>query len=204
MAEKAYGTRSIRSGRRTLERLQSKIGEDPPDERDEGIVVCASGNLAHVYFTETPERVTTEYLLKKHPTLLEYLISHPGIGFLITTNDEGEHLMMARQGVRRLRADVVEGADPAALFAGSHDVGLIVRTLIRLCQYPNSGDLIINGNMMTDNTIVTFEEQRGTHGGLGGDQTEAFVVVPRRFHGLNTPVQNPAQMHKFLTTLMND
>ncbi len=204
MVEEAYGTRSIRSGRRTLERLQSKIGEDQPDEEHEGIVVCASGNLAHVYFTERPDRVTTEYLIKKHPTLLEYLISHPGIGFLITTNDEGEHLMMARQGVRRLRAGVVEGVDPAALFANGHEVDLIVRTLIRLSQYPNSGDLIINGNMMTGGAVVTFEEQRGTHGGLGGDQTEPFVIVPRRFHGLNTPVQNPAQMHKFLTTLMAD
>jgi uncharacterized membrane protein YvlD (DUF360 family) len=204
MVEEAYGTRSIRSGRRTLERLHSRIREDRPDERDESIVVCASGNLAHVYFTDTPGRVTTEYLIKKHPTLLEYLVSHPGVGFLVTTNDEGEHLMMARQGVRRLRAGVVEGVDPAALFADGHEVGLIVRTLVRMCQYPNSGDLIINGNMMSDGVVVTFEEQRGTHGGLGGDQTEAFVVVPRRFRSLNTPVQNPAQMYKFLTALTAD
>jgi hypothetical protein len=204
MVEEAYGTRSIRSSRRTLERFHKSVHEEQPEEKHAGIVVCASGNLAHVYFTDNPERVTTEYLLEKHPTLLEYLISHPGIGFLITTNGEGEHLMMSRDGMRRLRAGVVEGVDPVPPFADDHDVGLVVRTLMRLCQYPHSGDLIINGNMLAGDVVVTFEEQGGTHGGLGGPQTDAFVIFPRRFRGLVDPVQNPAQMHKFLTMLMTD
>lgn len=202
MVEAAYGTPSIRSGRRTLEQLEKRIRDDKTEKtEEESIVVCASGNLAHVYFTDSEDRTTTEQLMEKHPTLLEYLIGHPGIGFLITTNNEGEHLMMGKDGMRRLRADIVEGADPAAAFADGHDVGLVVRALSRLCLYPHSGDLIINGSLLTDGKVVTFEEQKGTHGGLGGKQTEAFVVFPRRFRERKDPVQNPGQMHKFLSGL---
>lgn len=201
--EEAYGTRSIRSGRRTLERLQQKIREKQPEEKeDEGIVVCASGPLAHVYFAELPGRVTMEYLMERHPTLLEYLVSHPGIGFVIVTNGEGEHMMMGKQGMRRLRAGIVEGVDPAAAFAGNSSVDLVVNALTRLCQYPHSGDLVINGSLRPDGSVVTFEEQRGTHGGIGGGQTDAFVVFPRRLRASGPPVQSPVEMHEFLSTLL--
>lgn len=202
MVEEAYGARSIRGGRRTLERFERTMRQEQPQKgTHEGIVVCASGNLAHVYFTENPKRATTEYLMDKHPTLLEYLVSHPGIGFILTTNDAGEHLMMAKHGMRKLSAGVVEGEDPTLPFANGGDVDAVVTALINLCRYPHSGDLIINGNMLSDDTTVTFEEQRGTHGGLGGDQAEPFVIFPRRFHGDKQPLQSPTQMHDFLTTL---
>jgi hypothetical protein len=203
MVEEAYGTRSIRSSRRTLERLHKTIREEYLEEKEDGgIVVCASGSLAHVYFTENSQRVTTEYLIDKYPTLLEYLISHPGVGFLITTNNEGEYLMMAKEGMRKLRAGLVEGVDPTLPYADGRDIDLVNRTLIELCRYPHSGDLIINGSMLRNGVVVTFEPQRGTHGGLGGDQTEAFVIFPRRFRGNRDQVQNPAEMHEFLTAML--
>ena len=200
--EEAYGTRPIRSGRRTLERLQHRMREEPAEAKDEGIVVCANGPLAHVYFMEQPGRVTMEYLLERHPTLLEYLVSHPGIGFVIATNTEGEHVMMGKKGMRRLRAGVVDGSDPAGPFADGSDINVVVNALTRLSQYPHSGDLIINGSLLPNRGVVTFEEQRGTHGGLGGGQTEAFVVFPRRFRAGVPPVHGPAQMHEFLSSLM--
>ncbi|MDH3216451.1 MAG: alkaline phosphatase family protein, partial [Candidatus Krumholzibacteria bacterium] len=203
MVEEAYGTRSIRRGRRTLERLHSRIHPDDVEQRgEEGIVVCASGNLAHVYFTQEPKRVTTEHLIEKYPTLLEYLVSHGGVGFLITTNNEGENLVMGRHGMRKLRSGVVEGGDPIDRFTTSGGQALVIRALMELCNYPNSGDLIINGNLLDDGTVVTFEAQRGTHGGLGGEQTDAFVIFPRRFRTRRDPVQSPAEMHRFLSRLL--
>lgn len=203
MVEEAYGTRSIRSGRRTLERLHSRIHEEYEEEKESGgIVVCASGNLAHVYFTENPQRVPTEYLIEKYPTLLEYLVFHPGVGFVVTTNQDGEPIMMAKEGMRRLKSGGVEGGDPVARFANGNDPDLIVKTLVDLCGYPNSGDLIINGNILKNGRVVTFEPQRGTHGGLGGEQTGAFLISRRRFRGALDSVRGPEEMHRFLTGLL--
>jgi hypothetical protein len=203
IVEEAYGTRAIRGRRRTLERFEKTVRQEYADEKaHEKIVVCASGNLAHVYFVENPQRATTEYVMETHPTLLEYLVSHPGIGFVLTTNDAGEHLMMARAGMRRLKTGVVEGTDPVRAFANSKGIDFVVKTLIELCRYPHSGDLIINGSMLEKGVTVTFEEQRGTHGGLGGDQTDAFVIFPRGLRVDKTSPQSPAQMHDFLASFL--
>jgi uncharacterized membrane protein YvlD (DUF360 family) len=202
--EEAYGERSIRGTRRSLERLEKTVRQTQTEvEAREPIVVCANGNLAHVYFTESPLRVTTEYVMLKHPTLLQYLVSHPGVGFVLTTNDAGEHLMMGREGMRRLQADVVEGVDPVRSFVSNRgDEALVLRALTELCGYPHAGDLIVNGRMLSSGIVVSFEEHRGTHGGLGGEQNEAFVIFPRRFRDTKRPLHSPAQMHDFLAALL--
>ena len=93
--DQAFGTRSTRRSRKTLERLSGKISDGVrEDKEDEAFVVCPSGNLAHVYFTQTPGRLSTEVLLKSHSNLLETLIAHPGIGFVVTVRENGEILMI--------------------------------------------------------------------------------------------------------------
>ena len=56
----------------------ARAGEDEPPD----LVVCASGNLALVYLTERPERLTLEELLALHPRLVDGLVHHDGIGFV--------------------------------------------------------------------------------------------------------------------------
>ena len=51
----------------------------PPPE----LVVCASGNLALVFFPRLPGRVTLETMEATWPGLVENLAKHPGIGFLM-------------------------------------------------------------------------------------------------------------------------
>jgi uncharacterized membrane protein YvlD (DUF360 family) len=201
--EEAYGTRSIRSSRTALERLHRRIQEEYVEsKRHDGVVVCANGNLAHVYLTETTGRATTEYLLENHPTLLESLVAHEGIGFIVTTNAQGDHLMMSKGGMRKLRTGVVEGDDPVLAYANGVTARIIIDTLIELCGYPNSGDIVLNGALRPDGTVVSFEPQRGTHGGLGGEQTDAFVIFPRRSTCRRQPLRNPNDMHRFLASLL--
>lgn len=203
MVEEAYGTRSIRSSRHALERLHKRIREDyDPQEGDEGAVVCANGNLAHVYLTESSDRVTTEQLLDKHPTLLEFLIAHEGIGFVVTTNDEGDHLMMAKDGMRKLRTGVVEGVDPILRYSDGTSSRVIIDALIELCQFPNSGDIVVNGATLDNGSVVSFEPQRGTHGGLGGEQTDPFIIFPRHFRDRKADIRGPVEMHHFLSGLL--
>ncbi len=42
----------------------------------------------------------------------------------------------------------------------------------------NPGLLIVNGALYPDGTVAAFEELIGSHGGLGGEQTDAFLLHP--------------------------
>jgi hypothetical protein len=49
---------------------------------------------------------------------------------------------------------------------------------LRLAEYPHAGDLIVNSTLYPDGHVAAFEELIGSHGGLGGQQTEAFLFHP--------------------------
>jgi len=204
LVETAFAPPPLMRGRRTLERIQGRIPDETgADEEMKGIVVCSSGNLAHVYFSEHPGRVTTEQLLTHFPTFLDVLVSHPGIGFVVTTNEDGEILVMGKRGIRALKSGQVDGKDPLHLYTA--DLGdRLELELRKLCEYPSSGDVIINGGYLDNGAVVTFEEQVGTHGGAGGLQTEPFVIYPRRYDGRFTEINSPEEMHEFLTWILRN
>jgi hypothetical protein len=166
-------------------------------------VVCASGNLAHVYLTYARERLTTERILDKHPGLVETLIAHAGIGFVITVRGNGEVLVMGKDGARRLPSGGVDGEDPLLPFLGGDAGERALSALSELAAFPHSGDLIVNGAMLEKNAVVTFEEQVGTHGGLGGTQTEPFIIYPRRLKAARENLRGPAEIHAFLKTILS-
>jgi hypothetical protein len=69
---------------------------------------------------------------------------------------------------------MVEGDDPLAVFGP-----LAVRHLRRLDGFRNTGDLVIVSRYdAATEEVAAFEELIGSHGGLGGPQTAAFVLVP--------------------------
>jgi hypothetical protein len=49
---------------------------------------------------------------------------------------------------------------------------------LRLAQFDNAGDLILNSALFGDGSVTAFEELVGSHGGLGGQQTDAFILHP--------------------------
>ena len=48
----------------------------------------------------------------------------------------------------------------------------------RIADFPNSGDLLLNSPVYPDGTVAAYEELIGSHGGLGGEQTDAFIFHP--------------------------
>ncbi|MDW8065507.1 MAG: alkaline phosphatase family protein [Anaerolineae bacterium] len=149
------------------------------------IVVRASGPLAHVYITIVPETLSLSEIAIQWPHLLDALIEHPGIGLVI--GREGENVfLMGRHGARIVRPDgrsQIYGQDPLvdpermAMQGRWLDPERAAQELARLARLPESGDLILLG-AWDGQTIVTFEDQRGTHGGLGGPQEVAFLISP--------------------------
>lgn len=138
------------------------------------LVVCASGNLGLVYLTERSTRFTLEELRTDHPRLVAGLASHPGVGFVLVRSAADGAVVVGASGTRYLDRDEVVGDDPLAGFGPNAD-----DDLRRLDAMPNVGDLVLNSRLdpVTDE-VAAFEELVGSHGGLGGAQTHAFLLHP--------------------------
>ena len=141
----------------------------PPD-----VVVASSGNLAHVYFTSRPDRMTDATIEARYPHLIEALAAHPGIGALLVRSASGHALAVGPHG----RLDLTAGQpDVSGLLA---DYGpRAVENLLHLDGFANAGDLILIGAIDRVSLEVTgFEELIGSHGGLGGWQADPFILCP--------------------------
>lgn len=162
------------------------IGTDSQRSREQSdIVVCASGNLALVYLDKSSGRLTLENIEDRHPGMVEALAGHDGIGFILVRSRKDGALVIGPSGRRYLDrqardnspaagSDEVEGDDPLALFGPD-----AADDLRRLDAMSNVGDLVLNSRLDPDTEeVAAFEELVGSHGGLGGWQTKAFLLHP--------------------------
>ncbi|NIV33668.1 MAG: phage holin family protein [Anaerolineae bacterium] len=138
------------------------------------IIVLASGNLGLVYSTRLDERATLEEIETLYPGLLEGLAAHEGIGFLMVRSREQGAVVIGAGGRTYLANDRVEGENPLAGFgpnAADH--------LRRTDGFPDAPDILVNSFYRVEtNEVAAFEELIGSHGGLGGFQTQPFVLFP--------------------------
>src|SRR4029079_1784140 len=149
--------------------------EDIPAVADAAsIAVVGSGNLGLVWFTGNDHRLTVEELEEKHPGLVAAVAAHPGVGLMLVRSSTYGAVVFGPNGTRYLDEDRVEGEDPTTLF-GPHTIMSLkdedarehAPDLLLLSQYdPNLGE------------VAAFEELIGSHGGLGGQKTEPFVLHP--------------------------
>jgi uncharacterized membrane protein YvlD (DUF360 family) len=148
--------------------------EVPPPADPSAIAVVGSGNLGLVWFTGHDHRLTAEEMEELHPDLLATLVQHPGVGLMMVRSSEHGAMAINRAGIRFLDQDRVQDEDPTALF-GEHTVMSLRREdamthapdILLLSQYdPELGE------------VAAFEELIGSHGGLGGPQTEPFILHP--------------------------
>ena len=148
--------------------MPTSAGERP------GLVVCASGNLALVYLDTSGERLTLEEIGARHPQLIAGLAAHEGIGFLLAHSQAHGPVAVGRSGVNYLAEGRVQGSDPLAAFGPEAP-----EDLRRLDAMAHVGDLVLNSRLDPDtDEVAAFEELVGSHGGLGGWQTKAFLLHP--------------------------
>ncbi|TRV78813.1 hypothetical protein FKN01_11510 [Streptomyces sp. 130] len=138
-------------------------------------IVLASGNLGLISFPDIEGRASQEQLERRHPALLSTLANHPGIGFLLVRSEHHGSVVLARDGVRVPVAELADGQGPLAVYGpGAADA------IRRTDTFPHVADVMVNS--MYDpatGTVHAFEEQIGSHGGLGGDQSRPFLLWPR-------------------------
>lgn len=162
-----------RLGRRVLRRHESDHPEaaaaEPPD-----LVVTGSGNLGFVYFPRSPGRLSQEALERLHPGLLAALAQHDGVGFVVVRSESRGTVALGRDGASYVDEGVVEGVDPLAPFGP--EAAEDVRRHGRLAHL---GDIVVNSRIdEATSEVAAFEELVGSHGGLGGWQSEAVLVHP--------------------------
>lgn len=167
----ARSTRAVGAlARRRADRddLTVSLGSSVTTHRDE-VVVAVSGSLAHVYVLDLPGAAAVDEVDARQPRLASGLAEQPGIGAVVGRDEAG--VPVVRRGARW-----VPVADDDALARYGPDAAADLAALFRR---DGVGDLVLLGSYDPDNDEVTaFEELVGSHGGLGGDQTEAVLIVP--------------------------
>jgi hypothetical protein len=141
--------------------------------RDEPLVL-ASGNLGLVYFPDLPRRMTLEEIEERHPGLVGAVAGHPGVGFVLVRSERRGPLVLGARGERELATGAVRGEDPLAVF-GEGAAEAVART----DAFAHCADLMVNSSYdPSTGEVHAFEEQVGSHGGLGGGQSRPFLLHP--------------------------
>ncbi len=158
------------------------------------VIVLASGNLGLVYLMEEPRRLYQEEIEKRHPHLLEALRRHPHIGFLLVHSQDAGAVVLGPRGTRYLADDRVEGEDPLAPFAPS-----AADHLRRTDGFEHVADIMVNSFYDPElEQGCAFEELISFHGGLGGPQTQPFILYPVELPVPAEPIRGAAAVHDVL------
>ncbi len=200
IAEDATGTGALASkvADRAAKTVQKQVAAGAGSGESE-ITVLGSGNLGLLY-AHRPVRMTLETIRAEWPSIIDGLRFHPGIGFVACIDDAGQAWAFGDQGSICLDTGVVEGVDPLLPF-GDH----AARVLIRAVKMAESPDLYINS--LVDPTtldVAAFEHLVGAHGGLGGWQDRAVLLVPDELIHLvpDEQIEGGDQLHNLFVSML--
>ncbi|MEV6347088.1 alkaline phosphatase family protein [Actinoplanes sp. NPDC051851] len=146
---------------------------EPSATPDAPVLVVSSGNLSLIYLTRFKHRVDRTEIEGAYPRLIAGLAAHPGIGVVVVSDVDGP-IAVGPGGTHRLRDGVVTGVDPLVPY-GPQARGDLLRHQLAA----HVGDLVVISAVDPQTQEVgAFEELVGSHGGLGGWQTDAMLVYP--------------------------
>ena len=137
-------------------------------------IVLGSGSLGLISLPGEPRRLTREEIDARYPALLPGLLASPAIGFALVASADGTSSVLGAHGARNLATGEVTGDDPLAPFGPA-----ALRQVSIVDRYATVADVMVNSlyDPLNDE-VAAFEEQVGSHGGLGGPQTQPFLLYP--------------------------
>ena len=129
-----------------------------------------------VWFPRLGHRPTLGEVTTAWPALVPGLLATPGVGLVLVDDEDHSPLVLGPQGARRLEegGEVVEGSDPLEGYPSR-----TAADLARLSAVTDAGDLVLISTVSDTGRIHAFEEQVGSHGGIGGAQNHAMLLHPR-------------------------
>ena len=174
------------------------VAEVVRESVDASIVVTYSSSLAHVYWTDPPRPLSFDEIRDDpgHRALYYFLVSHDGIGVVITRVLDGAHVESMRGRALITPAGDVEilaGEDPLLDYAQT--VGER-REVARLAQCRNAGDLILFGAYdKKRDECICFDDQVGAHGAIGGRQGWPFIMATPGLIPPDFKIEDPLDLH---------
>jgi hypothetical protein len=139
------------------------------------ITVCGSGNLGQIYFDLYPRRIKRNELDVAYPGLVDALVQHEGIGVVVVADEAGVPIALGKNGQRNLHTNKVTGTDPMKMYG---DPDLRAAQVQRVADFPHVGDIMVLSTVYPDGSVAAMEELIGSHGGMGGEQTDSFLLHP--------------------------
>ena len=163
--------------------------------------MLGSGNLGLVYLMEESRRLTMEEIEKRHPRLL------PALGRTPAHRLSARALRRARPGGdQRARhalprtGGAIEGVDPLAPFSPNAPAHLQ-----RTDGFEHVADIMVGSFYDPElEQGCAFEELISFHGGLGGPQTQPFVLYPVELPVPGEPIVGAAAVHELLSGWRDD
>jgi hypothetical protein len=176
------------------EQRQQEAAPVSTEDWTSNIMVLASGNLGVIYSAWRDERANLEGIEAVYPGLLEGLARHEGIGFVMVHSKIHGPVVIGAQGRYYLADERIEGENPLAPFgpnAAAH--------LRRTDRFPDAPDVLVNSFYdAKTNEVAAFEELIGSHGGLGGWQTQPFLLYPAEWETGQEHIVGAEALHRVL------
>jgi uncharacterized membrane protein YvlD (DUF360 family) len=170
------------------------------DVSDREAVVLGSGNLGLVYLMEERRRMTLEEIDARRPKLVRALREHPHVGWVLVRSEKGGAVVLGRNGAHYLADGRVEGEDPLAPFSPNAP-----RHLARTDGFEHAPDLLVGSFYDPElDEACAFEELIAFHGGLGGFQTQAFLLHPVRLELPDGPIVGAESVNALLSGWRRD
>jgi hypothetical protein len=118
---------------------------------------------------------------------------------VVETSADGP-VALGQMGRHRLRDGHVEGMDPLARYGPR-----ATRDLLEHQGIAHVGDLVVVSRLDhgTDE-VAAFEELVGSHGGIGGWQTEAVLVYPATWHRDDAEMRGPDAVYRQLVGWLDE
>lgn len=161
---------------------------------DRQAMVLGSGNLGLVYLMESPRRLTREEIDERHPALLPALRAHPHVAFVLVRSKVEGAIVLGAGGSHRLADGAVTGVDPLAGFSPN-----AARHLLRADGFAHVADVMINSFYdPVSEEGCAFEELISFHGGMGGPQTQPFLLHPAGLALPDEPLVGAEEVHRLL------
>lgn len=194
-AERTHSGAEARAAVRAALRRPGKEGhEQQRPARDSEPIVLASGNLGLVSFPEVHHRMSKEEIDARHPALLTTLANHPGIGFLLVRSEEHGGVLLGPFGTEIPLDQLDRNPGPLADFGPG-----AVEAVRRTHSFPHTADIMVNSWYdPTEGEVLAFEEQIGSHGGLGGAQAKPFLLSPLALSAPPEDLAGAEQVHLVL------
>jgi hypothetical protein len=202
--ERNLAPRAAKVARRIRELVEARLARDSDElpewnrEREQDVVVKNSGSLSHVYFNIAEHRMDLSEVSAAFPRLVVKLLAHPGI-WLVVAREGEEVLIMDDDGILTLDSlgrQRLEGDHPLIRLPEPEHAAEQIQ---RIARFAESGDLMLFGSYDPNtDTVICFEQQRASHGGLGGPQDYPTIIYPKDVDWDLSQVHNASDIYGLL------